>query len=139
MKKINLKSILKKTFKKKKKVKKVKTKNKKIPKKIIKKVGRPKILKNEIGEDFISFLGYNPLSASIDVSIMAQNANVADMNYFKSILLIYGGLDIIKSYLPNLNLSTFVLKSFNLFVTLRFIAFILHIFKVLLLISIPVP
>ncbi len=48
MKKINLKSILKKTFKKKKKVKKVKTKNKKIPKKIIKKVGRPKILKNEI-------------------------------------------------------------------------------------------
>ena len=34
-----------------------------------------KILKNEIGEDFISFLGYNPLSASIDVSIMAQNAN----------------------------------------------------------------
>jgi len=48
MKKINLKSILKKTFKKKKKVKKVKTKNKKVPKKIIKKVGRPKILKNEI-------------------------------------------------------------------------------------------
>ena len=48
MKKINLKSILKKTFKKKKKVKKVKTKNKKNPKKIIKKVGRPKILKNEI-------------------------------------------------------------------------------------------
>ena len=45
-----------------------------------------KILKNEIGEDFISFLGYNPLSASIDVSIMAQNANVDDMNYFKSIL-----------------------------------------------------
>ena len=45
-----------------------------------------KILKNEIGEDFISFLGYNPLSASIDVSIMAQNANLADMNYFKSIL-----------------------------------------------------
>ena len=48
MKKINLKSILKKTFKKKKKVKKVKTKNKKISKKIIKKVRRPKILKNEI-------------------------------------------------------------------------------------------
>ena len=48
MKKINLKSILKKTFKKKKKVKKVKTKNKKNQKKIIKKVGRPKILKREI-------------------------------------------------------------------------------------------
>ena len=48
MKKINLRSILKKTFKKKKKIKKVKTKNKKTPKKIIKKVGRPKILKREI-------------------------------------------------------------------------------------------
>ena len=48
MKKINLKSILKKTFKKKKKVKKLKTKNKKNQKKIIKKVGRPKILKREI-------------------------------------------------------------------------------------------
>ena len=48
MKKINLRSILKKTFKKKKKIKKVRTKNKKTPKKIIKKVGRPKILKREI-------------------------------------------------------------------------------------------
>ena len=48
MKKINLRSILKKTFKKKKKVKKLKTKNKKNQKKIIKKVGRPKILKREI-------------------------------------------------------------------------------------------
>ena len=48
MKKINLRSILKKTFKKKKKIKKIKTENKKTPKKIIKKVGRPKILKREI-------------------------------------------------------------------------------------------
>ena len=48
MKKINLRSILKKTFKKKKKIKKARTKNKKTPKKIIKKVGRPKILKREI-------------------------------------------------------------------------------------------
>ena len=48
MKKINFKSILKKTFKKKKKVKKVNNKNKKNRKKIIKKVGRPKILKKEL-------------------------------------------------------------------------------------------
>ena len=48
MKKINFKSILKKTFKKKKKVKKVNNKIKKNRKKIIKKVGRPKILKKEL-------------------------------------------------------------------------------------------
>ena len=48
MKKINLKSILKKTFKKKKKQKKIKTKAKiKAKTNIIKKVGRPKILKKE--------------------------------------------------------------------------------------------
>ena len=48
MKKINLKSILKKTFKKKKTSSKKKTKTKtKVKKNIIKKVGRPKILKKE--------------------------------------------------------------------------------------------
>ena len=47
MKKINFKSILKKTFKKKKTQKKNKTKPKLKTKKIIKKVGRPKNLKKE--------------------------------------------------------------------------------------------
>jgi len=33
-------------------------------------------LTQEIGEDFVSFLGYNPLSASIDVKLQADYANV---------------------------------------------------------------
>ena len=48
-------------------------------------------------------------------------------------------VETIKSYLPNLNLSTSDLYSFNLELTLRLIAFILLIFKHFLLISTPVP
>jgi len=33
------------------------------------------IMKEELGEDFIEFLGYNPLSASIDIKLKAQYAN----------------------------------------------------------------
>lgn len=34
-----------------------------------------KQLQEELGEDFISFLGYNPLQATIDVKVFAQYAN----------------------------------------------------------------
>ncbi|MBN2519812.1 MAG: cell division protein FtsX [Bacteroidales bacterium] len=34
-----------------------------------------KILQEELGEDFIEFLGYNPLSASIEIRLHAQYAN----------------------------------------------------------------
>lgn len=33
-------------------------------------------LKEELGEDFVNFLGYNPLSSSIDVRLYAQYANI---------------------------------------------------------------
>lgn len=36
-------------------------------------------LQEELGEDFISFLGYNPLSSSIDVSLRAEFANSANV------------------------------------------------------------
>lgn len=39
-------------------------------------------LKNELGEDFISFLGYNPLNASIDVRIKAEFADTTTINEF---------------------------------------------------------
>lgn len=38
------------------------------------------ILKNDLGEDFISFLGYNPLSASIEVFLNGQFANKGNFN-----------------------------------------------------------
>ena len=34
-----------------------------------------KILENDLGEDFISFLGYNPLSSSVEVFFNGQYAN----------------------------------------------------------------
>lgn len=38
------------------------------------------ILKEDLGEDFISFLGYNPLLASIDVQLNAEYANTTSVD-----------------------------------------------------------
>jgi cell division transport system permease protein len=46
-----------------------------------------KELKEELGEDFITFLGYNPLSASIDVRMKAEYANQDSINKIESYLL----------------------------------------------------
>jgi cell division transport system permease protein len=42
-----------------------------------------KILESDLGENFISFLGYNPLSSSIDIQLQASYANLADINAIK--------------------------------------------------------
>ena len=44
-------------------------------------------LQKDLGEDFVKFLGYNPLSQSIDVYLKAEYANSADINRFKTTLL----------------------------------------------------
>jgi cell division transport system permease protein len=44
-------------------------------------------LKNDLGEDFVKFLGYNPLSQSIDVYLKAEYANNPDIERFKTELL----------------------------------------------------
>jgi cell division transport system permease protein len=44
-------------------------------------------LKNDLGEDFVKFLGYNPLSQSIDVYLKAEYANNNDIEKFKTELL----------------------------------------------------
>ncbi len=46
-----------------------------------------KELKEQLGEDFISFLGYNPLSASIDVRMKASYANQDSINMIENYLL----------------------------------------------------
>lgn len=46
-----------------------------------------KELKDELGEDFITFLGYNPLSASIDVRMKAEYANQDSINKIENFLL----------------------------------------------------
>jgi len=44
-------------------------------------------LQKDMGEDFVKFLGYNPLSQSLDVYLKADYANTADIEKFKSELL----------------------------------------------------
>ena len=46
-------------------------------------------MKKQIGEDFISFLGYNPLSASIDVRLRADYANNDSIAKIENKLLAY--------------------------------------------------
>jgi len=44
-------------------------------------------LQKDLGEDFVKFLGYNPLSQSIDVYLKAEYANNTDIDKFKGQLL----------------------------------------------------
>jgi cell division transport system permease protein len=44
-------------------------------------------LQKDLGEDFVKFLGYNPLSQSIDVYLKAEYANNTDIEKFKAELL----------------------------------------------------
>ena len=44
-------------------------------------------LQKDLGEDFVKFLGYNPLSPSLDVYLKAEYANNADIEKFKTELL----------------------------------------------------
>ncbi len=44
-------------------------------------------LQKDLGEDFVKFLGYNPLSQSLDVYLKAEYANNADIEKFKAGLL----------------------------------------------------
>jgi cell division transport system permease protein len=44
-------------------------------------------LQKDLGEDFVKFLGYNPLSLSLDVYLKADYANNTDIEKFKAQLL----------------------------------------------------
>jgi cell division transport system permease protein len=44
-------------------------------------------LQKDLGEDFVKFLGYNPLSQSVDVYLKADYANNRDITKFKTELL----------------------------------------------------
>jgi len=45
-------------------------------------------LKNELGEDFVDFLGFNPLLSSIDVTVYASYANPDSMAMLEKKLLV---------------------------------------------------
>ncbi|AYL98702.1 cell division protein FtsX [Mucilaginibacter celer] len=44
-------------------------------------------LQKDLGEDFVKFLGYNPLSQSVDIYLKAEYANNKDIEKFKAELL----------------------------------------------------
>lgn len=44
-------------------------------------------LQKDLGEDFVKFLGYNPLSRSLDIYLKAEYANNTDIEKFKAQLL----------------------------------------------------
>ncbi len=46
-----------------------------------------KRLQKDLGEDFIDFIGYNPLSASIDVKMKSEYANLDSLAKFEKIIL----------------------------------------------------
>ena len=85
-------------------------------------------------KDYIEEIPDFPVKGILFKDISPLLAKFEAMNYVKASFL-----DIIKSYLPKLNLSTFDLNNLSLELTLSLIAFNLVTFKQLLLISIPVP
>ncbi len=77
-------------------------------------------LKNDLGEDFISFLGYNPLNASVDMRIKAEFADTATINHFiqslsssKAVLQINYQPSLVQEINRNLKTITLVLLGFS--------------------------
>jgi cell division transport system permease protein len=89
-----------------------------------------KDLENELGEDFVSFLGYNPIMASIDVKLNSNYANNDSLQNISSELAknkivheIYYQKNLIDSLNSNIRKISFFLFCFSLI--LFFIAFAL--------------
>lgn len=82
-------------------------------------------LKKDLGEDFISFLGYNPLSASIDIKL---NANYANNDSLQKIERILADKPYVKEIFYQKNLIDKINKN------TRIIVLYLTVFGILLLI-----
>ena len=77
-------------------------------------------LKKDLGEDFISFLGYNPLNASVDIHIKAECADTVTINRFieslssnKAVAQIYYQPSLVQQINQNLRTITLVLLGFS--------------------------
>jgi cell division transport system permease protein len=84
-------------------------------------------LQKELGEDFTEFIGYNPLSSSIDVKLYADYTNIDSINVIQQNLNKYG--NIIKEVFYQKNLVSIVnhnVKRISLFILgLSFLLFII--------------
>jgi cell division transport system permease protein len=80
-----------------------------------------KDLQNDLGEDFVSFLGYSPLLSSVDVKLNASYANTdslavikAELNDYPVVHTIFYQENLIDKLNSNVNRLSFVLLSFCL-------------------------
>jgi len=80
-----------------------------------------KDLQNDLGEDFVSFLGYSPLLASVDVKLNASYANTdslavikAELNDYPVVHTIFYQENLINKLNSNVNRLSFFLLSFCL-------------------------
>lgn len=80
-----------------------------------------KDLQNDLGEDFVSFLGYSPLLASVDVKLNASYANTdslaaikAELNVYPVVHTIFYQENLIYKLNSNVNRLSFFLLSFCL-------------------------
>ncbi|MDC3104710.1 permease-like cell division protein FtsX [bacterium] len=96
----------------------------------ISKEAATKDLENELGEDFVNFLGFNPIMASIDVKLNSSYANNDSLNNISSILQknkivheVYYQKNLIEKLNNNIRKISFFLFAFSLI--LFFIAFAL--------------
>ncbi len=79
-----------------------------------------KILKDELGEDFVEFLGYNPLLSSIEVKLAAQWANPdsmalieAEVMNFPQVKDVYYQKNLLQAVSENIKKITLVLAMFS--------------------------
>lgn len=88
-------------------------------------------LKKELGEDFIDFLGYNPLLSSIDVTVYAGYANTDSLSLLEKKLLthpeiqeVYYHRDLVKELNTNVNKISFILLVISVLMFVIFTALI---------------
>tara|TARA_Y100000991_G_scaffold49972_1_gene36107 strand:- start:3136 stop:4014 length:879 start_codon:yes stop_codon:yes gene_type:complete len=96
----------------------------------ISKEAATKDLESELGEDFVNFLGFNPIMASIDVKLNSSYANNDSLNNISSLLQknkivheVYYQKNLIEKLNNNIRKISFFLFAFSLI--LFFIAFAL--------------
>jgi cell division transport system permease protein len=88
-------------------------------------------LKEELGEDFVEFVGYNPLLSSIEVKLSAQWANPdsmasieAEIMNFPNVKEVYYQKNLLHAVNENIRNITFILGLFSLLLLLIAIALI---------------
>jgi len=88
-------------------------------------------LKNELGEDFVDFLGFNPLLSSIDVTVYAGYANPDSLGVLEKKLLghpeiqeVYYQRNLVKQLNANVKKVSFILLGLSLLMFIIFTALI---------------